>query len=91
MQTCFFLSEIFNSIRREYSIQSAHANKVAALLAPKHDLGRMLNIKNDSKLVHLTTNMHKDKVKKKRKKLVLIISNDAAANVYDTSNEHISR
>ena len=51
----------------------------------------MLNIKNDSKLVHLTTNMHKDKVKKKRKKLVLIISNDAAANVYDTSNEHISR
>ena len=34
--------------------------------------------------------MHKDKVKKKRKKLVLIISNDAAANVYHTSNEHIS-
>ena len=35
--------------------------------------------------------MHKDKVKKKRKKLVLIISDDAAANVYNTSNEQISR
>ena len=53
----------------------------------------MLNITNNyiGTLVHLTTNMHKDKVKKKRKKLVLIISDDAAANVYNTSNEQISR
>ena len=51
----------------------------------------MLNITNNSTLVHLKTNMDKDKVKKEKKKLMLIISDDAAANAYDTSDEHISR
>ena len=50
----------------------------------------MLNISNYSTLVHLATKMRKDK-EKKRKKLKLIISDDAAADAYDTSNEHISR
>ena len=35
--------------------------------------------------------MDKDKVKKDKKKLMLIISDDAVANAYDTSDEHISR
>ena len=59
-------------------------------MPPKHDLGRILNISNYSTLVHLATKMRKDK-EKKRKKLKLIISDDAAADAYDTSNEHISR
>ena len=50
----------------------------------------MLNISNYSTLVHLKTNMDKDKVKKE-KKLMLIISDDAVANAYDISDEHISR
>ena len=56
---------------------------------PKHDLGRILNISNYSTLVHLATKMRIRR--KKGKKLKLIISDDAAADAYDTSNEHISR